>query len=96
VKIDVPSGDVVRCDAMSTPLKTAYPPVARNLRYLAQQAEIKWVELARELEVGEKLLWTWRTDGQPDPSWPNVCRLAERFNVNPDWFYRDNPESRDA
>jgi transcriptional regulator with XRE-family HTH domain len=74
---------------------TPYPPVARNLRYLQQQRGEPWQALARALNVSERLVSGWKTDGSTVPSWPNICKLAEHYAVtDPGWFYLDHEESR--
>lgn len=66
---------------------TTKPPVAANLRLLKEHAGVTWQALAQSLEVGERLVNAWAGEDQSDPSWFNVCRLAEFFKVEPALFY---------
>lgn len=69
---------------MSTNLK---PPVAVNLRILKDARGVTWQALAQALNVGERLVGAWASEDESDPSWFNVCRLAEYFRVQPCVFY---------
>jgi transcriptional regulator with XRE-family HTH domain len=70
---------------MSNPLPK--PPIAANLRKLKEHRSITIAEIARQLEVGERLVNAWVSDTGTDPSWPNVVKLAELFEVEPFNFY---------
>jgi transcriptional regulator with XRE-family HTH domain len=69
---------------MSTNVK---PPVAVNLRTLKDAQGVTWQALAQSLGVGERLVNAWANEEESDPSWFNVCRLAEFFKVDPALFY---------
>jgi transcriptional regulator with XRE-family HTH domain len=66
---------------------TTKPPVAANLRSLKERKGVTWQAIARELDVGERLVSAWARDDESVPSWWNVCRLAEFFGVEPALFY---------
>lgn len=68
---------------------TPRPPIARNLRLLKEQRGMTWTEIARRLEVGERLVTAWANETATDPSWPNVVKLAELFGVKPHDLYND-------
>lgn len=70
---------------MMTP--STKPPIARNLRLLKEHRGMTWAEIARQMEVGERLVNAWASDTDTDPSWPNVVKLAELFGVQPHDFY---------
>lgn len=70
---------------MSPPLPK--PPIAANLRKLKEHRSITIAEIARAVEVGERLVQYWITEDGADPSWPNVVKLAELFDVEPHVFY---------
>lgn len=68
-----------------------FPPVARNLRYLQHRSGDTWQALARALDVGERLITAWKTDGKTVPSWPNIVKLAEHYGLpDPGWFYLEH------
>lgn len=72
---------------MSTPLSK--PPIAANLRALKEARGITIAEIARQVEVGERLVQAWISESGTDPSWPNIVKLAEVFSVAPHRFYDD-------
>lgn len=63
------------------------PPIAANLRKLKEHRGITIAEIARQLEVGERLVNGWVSETGTDPSWPNIVKLAELFEVEPHVFY---------
>lgn len=63
------------------------PPIAANLRKLKEHRGLTWVDIARRLEVGERLVNAWASENATDPSWPNIVKLAELFDVEPHVFY---------
>ena len=66
---------------------TTRPPIARNLRLLKEHHGLTWNEIARRLEVGDRLVSAWANEEATDPSWPNVVKLAALFEVEPHVFY---------
>lgn len=69
---------------MSDPLRS---PVTQNLRLLKEHRGVTWTAVARGVDRGERLVAGWASEDEGDPSWPNLCRLAEFFGVQPCFFY---------
>lgn len=78
---------------MTTTLK---PPIAANLRELKQSRGCTVRDIAVALEVGERSVQMWLADDGSEPSWPNVCKLAQFFQVRPAHFYETAEERSDA
>ena len=76
------------------PQETLKPPIARNLRYAQSRKGGTWRDVAKALDVGERLVAYWRKDEDVDPSWANILRLSEYYGVPPEWWYADHAESR--
>lgn len=68
---------------------TANPPTAANLRSLKESKGLTVSDIARAVNVGERVVQYWLQDEGNIPSWPNICKLADLFNVRPAYFYDD-------
>lgn len=66
---------------------TTKPPIAANLRELKQARGLTAREIANAVDVGERSVQMWLSETGSEPSWANVCALAEFFDVRPAYFY---------
>lgn len=67
------------------------PPVAVNLRILKDARRgVTWQAIAQSLGVSERLVNAWASEEDNDPSWFNICRLAEFFGVEPCLLYMNS------
>lgn len=63
------------------------PPIAANLRELKASRGCTVRDIALAVDVGERSVQMWLSDDDVDPSWANLCKLAEFFDVRPAHFY---------
>jgi hypothetical protein len=50
------------------------------------------LQVARTVDVPERIVRRWRKADDSNPSWPNLVKFAELCGRDPAWFYVDHEQ----
>ncbi len=64
-------------------------PVAANLKFALKEAGMTQEALAREIDVGLRVVQAW-CGGRVLPRWPRLVLIARALDRDPSWFYADH------